>query len=138
MHTDPQILAYHNTDYRVKGFRHPIRIGELSSEADELLREHDFTEWAFITAWNPMSEPLGDAENRLRNAELKSQLSAWVVMEGAGCARDEKWPPEESFLVAGIPFESAVALARVYAQRAFVYGRAGEPAGLWVEGREGL
>ncbi|MCE2822543.1 MAG: DUF3293 domain-containing protein [Saprospiraceae bacterium] len=128
MHTDPQILAYHNTDYRVNGFRHPIRIGELSPEADELLREHDFTEWAFITAWNPMSEPLGDAENRLRNAELKSQLSAWVVS-------DENWPPEESFLVAGIPFESAVALARVYAQRAFVYGRAGEPARLWVEGQ---
>jgi hypothetical protein len=53
MQTNELISAYHNTDYRVNGFRHPIRIGELSSEADELLREHDFTEWAFITAWNP-------------------------------------------------------------------------------------
>lgn len=133
MDTDLQILAYHNTDYRVNGFRQPIRIGELSSEADELLRAHHFTEWAFITAWNPMSEPLGEAENRLRNAELKSQTSAWVVVEGAGCARDGDWPPEESYFIAGIPFESAVALARAYAQRAFVYGRSGEPAVLWVD-----
>ncbi|MFM7153599.1 MAG: DUF3293 domain-containing protein [Bacteroidota bacterium] len=133
MQTDELISAYLNTDYRVNGFRRPIRIGELSPEADAMLREHDFAEWAFITAWNPMSEPLSESENRLRNAELKSQLGAWLVIDGAGCARNGDWPPEESYFVAGIPFANAVSLARTCAQRAFLYGRRGEPAVLWVE-----
>lgn len=134
MHTDPLILAYHNTDYHVNGFQEPIRIGQISSEADAVLKANACTEWAFITAWNPMSEQLGEAENRFRNAGLKAQLGAWVVKEGAGCAREGNWPPEESYFIAGIPLESAVMLARIYAQRAFVYGRAGEPAELWIEG----
>ena len=132
MHTDPLIFAYHNTDYHVNGFQEPIRIGQISSEADAVLKANACTEWAFITAWNPMSEQLGEPENILRNAGLRLRLDKWLITEGAGCARDGNWPPEESFFVAGIPFESAVWLARTYAQRAFVYGRLGEPARLWV------
>lgn len=134
MLTDPLILAYHNTDYCVNGFQEPIRIGAVSAEADAVLEANACREWAFITAWNPMSEPLGEPENRRRNAELRCRLGAWLVTEGTGCARDGDWPPEESYFIAGIPFEDAVRLARIYAQRAFVYGRPGEPAMLWTEG----
>jgi hypothetical protein len=53
------LIAYRNTDYIVDGFLEPIRIGEVSAEADEFLLKRGFTEWAFLTAFNPLSVELG-------------------------------------------------------------------------------
>lgn len=88
------------------------------------------TTWAFITAWNPMSQPLPLQENRERAARLAAELGARAVLAGLGVPDEPGWTPEESLLVLGIGIDDAVALARRYMQRAIVAGDYGGPARL--------
>jgi Protein of unknown function (DUF3293) len=138
--SDPDLDAvYRNTDYRVlepPAEPFVIRIGEPSPEADRVLVICCRKEWAFITACNPGSQRLPDAENAHRLNELQAVclFHGWLHFVGVGEGRDGTWPPEPSFFVAGIPEQDAIRVARHFGQNAFVAGRAGEPARLvWVE-----
>jgi hypothetical protein len=124
------LIAYRNTDYIVHGFLEPIRIGEVSAEADEFLVKKGYTDWAFLTAFNPMSFELGDLENELRNHRLAKCLAGYDVLTGEGKDRAGIWPPEASFFIAGITFQKAVELAQQFGQRAMVYGKIHQPAEL--------
>ena len=69
-----------------------------------LLARHDCGEWTFVTAWNPASVPLTDAENARRNAALRAELERrWTALAGVGAGEDASWTPEESFLGARHP-----------------------------------
>jgi hypothetical protein len=124
------LSAYRNTDYIVNGFQKPIRIGEVSTEADEFLLKRGFTEWAFLTAFNPMSVELGHIENEHRNHHLAKCIEGYDVLTGEGKNRAGIWPPEASFFIAGITFQKAVELAQQFGQRAMVYGKIHLPAEL--------
>lgn len=124
------IAAYLQTDYSVSGFRQPIQVGEISVEADAFLKEHQVSEWAYLTAYNPLSYPLGPKENESRNQQLIAQLKNFVVLEGEGCDRERRWPPEKSFFVAGISLADARHLASAFGQRAIVYGKVNQAAEL--------
>ena len=52
---DDLITAYNEAEYRVNGFSKPIYIGKHSEDADNVLSKNNLTEWAYITAYNPMS-----------------------------------------------------------------------------------
>lgn len=130
--------AYEATEYRVdegpRG-RFVIRVGARSKDADALLAAADADAWAFITAVNPRSVPLSDAENAARMARLVQVVRerGLVHYAGAGVATDASWPPEPSLLVLGIDETAAVAIARAFDQHAIVVGRRGEGARLvWV------
>ncbi len=85
--------------------------------------------WAFITAWNPGSRRLSRPENEQRQKALVKQLSGrYRLFPGAGIGDDEKWPPELSLLVLGIPREEALALARAWGQFAILLGARGQVA----------
>ncbi len=109
-----------------------IRIGEHHPKLDKLLAEHDAETWAYITAWNPKSEPLTEQENQARQEELEEELrdAGYAFFRGQGEADNGEWPPEDSVLVAGISREEAVRYGRSYRQNAIVYGRRGEAAEL--------
>jgi len=127
---DHLISAYLNTEFRVNGFDKPIMVGENSINADELLVEKKLTEWAYVTAYNPLSYALSENENEQRNSLLKHMLKDYFVIEGAGQDKKQQWPAEKSFFIAGITLYDAKILAIKFGQRAIVYGKINNPAEL--------
>lgn len=131
---DPLIGSFLQTTYRVNAGPAgaiDIRVGSTCPALDDLLVRHGATGWAFITAWNPMSRPLPQEENRARAAQLAAELRGrFVLFDGAGIGDAGDWPPEESLLVLGIDEAEAVAIAIRYRQLAIVAGETGGTARL--------
>jgi hypothetical protein len=115
--------AYRRTTY-VVAVQDPvfIRIGWNPRRLRRLLQIHHVSDWAFITAWNPESVRLSDAENARRNEALAAELRRrWTLVDGQGVG-DDGTAPEASFLALGIGRAAAVAAARKYGQLAIVCG----------------
>ena len=83
---------------------------------------YDLKTCAFITAWNPLPEILSLEENKLRNLELKNDLTAqrYNFHNGIGVSADKKWS-EESYLIENIDQNVANEIALKYGQKAFVF-----------------
>jgi hypothetical protein len=116
--------AYQHTTYAV-ALKDPIliRIGCNPRRLQRLLQAHNVSTWAFITAWNPGSVALPEAENARRNETLAADLRRqWTLVEGQGVGDDRVTIPESSFLVLGIDRTAAVVQARKYGQLAIVCG----------------
>lgn len=124
--------AYRQTNYEVDDWETPIKIGSSSPEADIFLLKNNLTEWAFITAYNPMSVPTSDATNRANNQKLKADLYHYLILDGRGVDPAGIWQGEESYFIAGISLDEATEMAKKYHQKAFVFGRVGEEAELVV------
>lgn len=126
--------AYLNTDYEIEiGERVlVIKIGNGHEELDAYLMAHEVDYWAFLTAANPASQLLSNAENQKRNEELEQQLKKIAAETLPGFGRDPKgkWPGEPSFLVLGMRVDLAVELGKRFGQLAIVCGRVGEVATL--------
>lgn len=140
MSTDRERLraAYEATAYRVdegpRG-RFTIRVGVRSEDVDALLTAAGSECWAFITAVNPRSVLLPDAENAARMDRLTDAVARRGLPLYRGVGSGAGWPPEPSLLVIGLDEAAAVALAREFDQHAIVVGRRGEPARLvWSAG----
>jgi hypothetical protein len=125
------ITAYHQTTYRVIEPLIDLRIGQYSSELRKLLEVHGCKTWAFITAFNPLSQPTGLKENQNQNMKLQEYISKYPVYRGLGIPDAPNWQPEESFLVIGIPVEDAIELGKKYRQNAIVCGTKGGVAKLY-------
>ena len=127
------IAAYRATEYHV--FANPpfvLRIGERCAPLDALLARSGAAGAAFLTAWNPYSEPAPLPVNSARQSDLIGIVEArgWRHWPGEGRGADPDWPPEPSILVVGPSREEARALARDFRQHAIVWVAAGEPAEL--------
>lgn len=114
--------AYLDSNYYVEGIDQPILIGENNDEIIELLIEKRAKSWAFITAYNPMSEQYTDDQNIALNKVLEAELSAYNYLKGVGTSRSGDWPGEDSFFIIGITFSDAERLMTKYRQRAIVFG----------------
>lgn len=122
---DPSLIeAYLHTEYRVDG-DDPItlRIGIENPSLGERLREFHAHSAAYITACNPESQLLDAELNATRLASLEAELHSRGLRFLRGKAVDPygEWPEEDSFLVLGLPLESAKALARHYQQNAMIW-----------------
>ena len=132
------IAAYRRTDYRVDdcGYAFVLRIDTPSAP---LVACHDafgVTCSAFITAWNPRSEPTPRARNEAAMAALERELSegGWRWLRGEGADASGAWPAEPSLLVLGLDESTAVAIAQRFAQHAIVYaGVDGVPTLVWED-----
>ena len=122
--------AYHATTYRVFSSPIEIRTGALHNTLDQLLEQYSAVEWAFISAWNPMSQPQTPAENETAHQQLLEAVAVFPHFEGAGVGDDGLWEPEHSLLILGVSFEKAVGLGRRFRQRAIVCGEKGGVARL--------
>lgn len=109
-----------------------IKVGTATPALDALLAAQATASWCFVTAANPASERLPEAENLERNRVLLAELEAagLVVWPGEGRGAEGTWPPEPSFLVLGLDRARARELGRRYGQNAVVFGEAGRPAEL--------
>jgi hypothetical protein len=112
-----------------------LRVGKASPELDRLLAAAGATAWAFVTACNPGSRRLSDAENAGRTQRLRDEVewSAYAVYRGEGVGDAGDWPPEAGVLILGMAEAEALELARRYGQAAIVVGEMAGVARLaWV------
>jgi len=97
-----------------------LRIGEPSAALRALMQARAVATAAYLTAWNPGSEPLPFEANRERNERLRAELRSmgFEYLDGEGGKDD--WL-EESYLVPGLSLEDAHDLASRHGQAAFVF-----------------
>lgn len=109
-----------------------LRDGDAHADLDTLLERYAVDSWAYITAYNPASDRLSEAENRHRQGQLEAAIGSagYVFFRGQGIGQDQQWPPEPSVLVLGISKEEARELGRKFGQVAILIGRKGTPAEL--------
>ena len=116
--------AYLETHYHVHGAAPTVlRIGVPNPALATLhhtLRVHSS---AYITAWNPGSKILTDAENSQRQGALALELQrrGLPFIEGIGKHPSSGWAGEPSFLVFGLSLESAKTLGSRYQQAAILW-----------------
>jgi hypothetical protein len=121
------IAAYRETEYRVVAERpFVLRIDEACAELLDLYKASNLACAAFITACNPFSRALSDAQNIQRQGELAKELRGRSLkfLEGVGEHPSGDWPGEVSFLVLGLSLEAAKSLGQRYEQNAIVWSGA--------------
>jgi hypothetical protein len=108
------------------------RIGVHAPAFDALLERERVTSGSFITAWNPESRPMPEAENRRAAAALAAEVAALGLraLPHRGVGADAGWAAEEGLFVLGLAEAGALALAERYRQNAVVIVAAGRPARL--------
>ena len=104
-----------------------LNIGRPSAAFDAELARRGAETAVVVTAYNPRSEVLPDAENRLRHDQLKAVLDARGFPYAIGEGRDPTghWQAEVECVVFGITVETGIALARAFDQNAIVFVRKG-------------
>ena len=104
-----------------------MRVGKRSARRDRLLTERGHATWAFVTAWNPWSQPRSRLTNQARHRRLRTALARMGLPCVAGRGRDPRgrWPAEESFFVMGCSVSEARRLGSVFGQHAVLVGRLG-------------
>lgn len=117
------LRAYRETDYVV--FAEPpftLRVDEANPALLDLQETRGVRVSVYLTACNPGSQLLPEAENADRQARLRSTLVARAhpLYEGIGRHPGGGWPGEPSFLILGLELAEAVALGREWGQRAIL------------------
>jgi hypothetical protein len=128
------IEAYCATDYALfleGGGEIVLKIGAYSTDFELEMSWRGAEAAVIVTAFNPRSAVLPDAENRLRHDQLCAILEARGYAYALGEGRDPTgvWQAETSCVVFGIGREAGLALARAFEQNAIVLielGRAPE------------
>ena len=131
----PELLrAYEATTYTAETPRGclRLRVGGAQPALDALLADHGCRTWAFVSANNPHSQPLDQAENGRRHVALAEAAAGRPHFEGQGIADAGGWPAERSLLVLGLADADAAALGRRFGQIAVLAGAADGPARLLV------
>lgn len=97
------------------------RIDQRHAAIGALLQASDHREAVLLTAWNPHSQRVGNAENRSRQDELEAELGAAgiAVLPAEGRSPAGDWC-ERCVLALGLDTPAALALAQRYQQTAFV------------------
>jgi hypothetical protein len=122
------IAAYRSTDYQADASPTvTLRIDLHDPDVDALLVGRGVETAAFLTAFNPLSEPTGNAANARAQGCLVHDLATLGIahIAGRGIGHDGTWPPEPSVLALGISRISAEELARRYHQNAFLWVQRG-------------
>ena len=122
MISEELLLGYEATCYSILNPKIDIYIKKENQELQSFLREHNFTSWCFITAWNPFSEALSYEENNVLNQLLEADLNCYSVFSAKGQDTLGDWPAEISFFVGNISREQAIHLGKKYKQNAIVFG----------------
>lgn len=118
------VAAYQETLYHVNGLQpFTLRIGTPSAELKKLYKESNTQSGTFITACNPYSTALGEAENQERQTQLGAELRkrSLKFCDGEGKHPNDEWPAEASFFVLGMSLEAAKKLAAQLEQNAILW-----------------
>jgi hypothetical protein len=139
------IAAYRATDYVLFVGDGPpasrkdvtLNIGKHNRAFDRALDRRHATTAVVVTAYNPRSVVLSDAENRARHAALTALLDARGHDYALGEGRDPTgaWKAELECVVFGIPVQAGLEIARRFEQNAIVFvAKGGVPELVYPEG----
>lgn len=121
----PSLLtAYRNTLYLVQASPvFTLTVGEISPALHRWMGSHRCACAAFVTACNPQSRVLPDAENAQRHRALECEIRqlGLCYAPGLGQPKSGDWKPEASYLIGGLSLEGATALGRQFEQNALVW-----------------
>lgn len=114
--------AYRQTIYRCEDLPIELKISETSQAADQLMSDIGIRRITVLTAWNPGSELLDEADNHAWNQQLrlKIEMLRKPFWEGVNIAVDDSWPAEEAFWIADLNSFERDQLANEYQQNAVV------------------
>lgn len=131
--------AYRRAVYRVETPDGAIdlRVGRRSVRLERWLEGLGASRWGFVSAVNPASRQLSEAENAERTGRLERRLAAlgYRSFPGVGLDPEGSWPEEPSFLVLAVGISDLAGLAAEFGQAAFLAGETGRPARLvWLAG----
>ena len=103
-----------------------LKIGKESKELRGLYDKYGYQTAAFLTAFNPYSEPATSTQNEAAHKHLMEDLSkkSVMVLEGVGQDSKKEWPPEKSVLVLGLTMSDARDIGNKFRQNAFVWADA--------------
>jgi len=123
---DPNLLsAFLNTKFIICGPHGEVvlRVGERNPQLDDLLATYRAMTCAFVTAWNPGSVRLTDAENAAQQSALITEVRArgHSLLYGRGAGESGAWPPEDSILIIGIGRTAATEIGALFKQIAIVF-----------------
>lgn len=130
--------AYQVTDYCVDvpdGGRLVLRIGERCVSFEAALKTVGERDWCIVSAANPLSMVLSDAENSVRLEQLGAAVlqGGWRCWRGVNLARRGVWLPEATLCVLGISRFDGLCLAEEFGQNALVGPDVqGVPALVWT------
>ena len=116
--------AYLETDFKVFAVNpFTLKVGQYSEDLNSIIKKSKYSSAAFITAYNPYSQQLSDAENVARQEQLKIEIAkrGLTTIEGVGQHPSNQWPGEPSLLILGLNKAAAATLARQLEQNAFVW-----------------
>lgn len=119
---DEKLLkAYADALYRIES-ELDFKVGTYSAGLRALHDAHGARHSHFITAFNPRSQRLTDAQNAARHAELGRRLDELGAKRLAAAGLDPQggWPLEPGYLVFDLSPETALELGRAYGQNALV------------------
>jgi hypothetical protein len=113
--------AYRQTLYCVPSLDLCFEIDQASAKLLELAGRLGFQAWAFITACNPRSEALSEAENNVRMRELEAYLfeGGFTYYRAVGTSANGEWS-EPSVFVLGMDASTAVSIGNHWGQMAVV------------------
>lgn len=124
--------AYENADYLVNetDSLFTLKIGKKNYQLEQILKKHQASNWAFVTAHNPHSNKLSKKDNLNRHQKLISycETQNYNYYSGQGIDKSGDWEPENSLLIIGIDVEKAKNLGQHFQQNAIVCGSVDEPA----------
>ena len=122
--------AYAAAEYVVvlDGDAFPLRVGEPALDLEAYAPA---SRYAFITAWNPASQPRSDTANEAADALLVAQLEALGATRHPAWAQDVagRWR-EPGWLVADLDASTVLRLAEEFGQAGVLDWAAGEPVRL--------
>lgn len=126
------IRAYRNAHYFVHHGDEVLllKVGNANSALGNLLKAYNCFTAAFLTAYNPYSQPCELSDNTKAHQDLVDALTQLGVkyVEGLGTDPNSDWDPEPSLLVLGISLSQAEQLADQFGQNAFLW--IANPAGV--------
>lgn len=126
------LTSYYKTDYIIYDPKIIIKINEKNKELNKLLKKNNVSEWAYITAYNPMSQISSEARNESANKKLLIDIQEYKVFKGEGVGQDNTWKPEKSFLVLGVNKNKAIEIGKKYLQKAIIFGVINQSAELII------
>jgi hypothetical protein len=122
------IAAYRATHFCVAGVSPPfiLKVDEANADLAQCHRAHGVDCSAFITAWNPGSQPTAQAANEAAQQRLLALLNTrrYRLLPGLGVDPAGQWEGEESVLVLGIDRPSACEIGREFRQHGIVWAGA--------------
>lgn len=121
---DELLRAYLETDYIVH--TEPViilSIGQPCAQMIQLHKQHGVECSAFMTAFNPYSQPCTIEVNLYRQQQLIDELRkrSLKFVNGVGQHPVNEWPGEPSLLILGLSLEAAKTLGTRFEQHALVW-----------------